>query len=273
MCVRVVTVVQARATSTRLPGKVLAPVLGRPVLARQLERVLAADTVGTVVVATTHDPEDVAVADVAEAAGVPVVRGSRDDVLDRHRVAAEAHDADVVVKIPSDCPLIDPDVIDRVIGTFLADPERWDYLSNLHPPSWPDGQDTEVVARSALEAAAAEATRPFEREHTTPFIWERPDRFAIGNVRWDRDDDLSMSHRWTLDYPEDLAFVRAVYAELGPGPDWGVDDVLDLLARRPGIHEINAGHAGVNWYRHHLDELTTVDATATRSHPEDRDRS
>lgn len=264
MCVRVVTVVQARTTSTRLPGKVLRPVLGRPVLLQQLDRIRAADLVGTVVVATTIDREDDAVVDVAERAGYPCVRGSRDDVLDRHLVAATAFDADAVVKIPSDCPLIDPAVIDLVIGAFLEAPDDWDFVSNLHPPSWPDGQDTEVMTMAALETAAAEAVSPMEREHTTPFLWEHPERFRVRNVAWDRGVDLSMSHRWTIDYPEDMAFVEAVYEEFGTTLGWGVDDVLDLLERRPDIAAHNARFAGVNWYRHHLDELTTVDASATR---------
>ncbi len=238
--------------------------LGRPVLLQQLDRIRAADLVGTVVVATSTDPEDDAIVAVAESAGYAWVRGSRDDVLDRHLVAARAFDAEVVVKIPSDCPLIDPAVIDLVIGTFLDAPDRWDFVSNLHPPSWPDGLDTEVMSMAALVTAASEATAPMEREHTTPFLWERPDRFRIGNVTWDRGLDLSMSHRWTLDYAEDLAFVQAVYEAFGTGVGWGVDDVLDLLERRPDIAAINAGFAGVNWYRHHLDELTTVDASQTR---------
>lgn len=264
---RVVTVVQARTTSTRLPGKALAPVLDRPVLALQLERVMAADLAGTVVVATTTEDADAPIVTVAEELGVPWVRGSRDDLLDRHLLAARQHDAEAVVKIPSDCPLIDPAVIDLVVGTFLEG--DWDYVSNLHPATWPDGHDTEVMTMAALEVAGAEAVRDFEREHTTPFIWERPDRFALHNVAWPGGRDFSMSHRWTLDYPEDLEFVRAVYTALGHDPAWGVDEVLTLLDDHPEIGAINAAYAGVNWYRHHLDELTTVDAAATRQPAED----
>ncbi len=266
---RVVTVVQARTTSTRLPGKALLPLLGSPVLVRQLERVAAAERVGDVVVATTIDPADDRIVEVARDAGFPVVRGSVDDLLERHLVAADAFDADVVVKIPSDCPLIDPRVIDLVLASFLDEPGRWDFVSNLHPPTWPDGQDTEVMTRSALEEAGAEATRELEREHTTPFIWERPERYRVHNVSWDRGVDYSMSHRWTLDYEADYRFITTVYAELGADPSWGVDDVLALLDAKPEIGAINAELAGINWYRHHLDELTTVDAASTRNHPEE----
>ena len=223
---------------------------------------MAAELVGTVVVATTTDTADDPIVAVADDVGVPTVRGSRDDLLARHLLAAHTHEAEAVVKIPSDCPLIDHEVVDLVVGTFLDG--DWDYVSNLHPATWPDGQDTEVMTLEALEAAGREATRDFEREHTTPFLWERPDRFAIHNVAWPGGRDYSMSHRWTLDYPEDLAFVRAVYDALGHDPSWGVETVLALLDARPEIAGINAAYAGVNWYRHHLDELTTVDPTATR---------
>ena len=266
---RVVTVVQARTTSTRLPGKALLPLLGSPLLVRQLERVVAAERVGEVVVATTTDRSDDAIVGVAEAAGFPVVRGPVDDLLERHLVAARAFDAEAVVKIPSDCPLIDPKVIDLVLSTFLDGAERWDFVSNLHPPTWPDGQDTEVMTRDAIEEAGAEATRGFEREHTTPFIWERPERYNVHNVAWDRGVDYSMSHRWTIDYEDDYRFVSAVYEALGADPAWGVDEVLALLDDQPEIGAINAELAGVNWYRHHLDELSTVDASSTRTHPEE----
>jgi spore coat polysaccharide biosynthesis protein SpsF len=242
------------------------------VLLQQLDRVRAATQVGTVVVATSTDAPDDAIVDLCDTTGIPVVRGSRDDLLERHLVAARAFEAEAVVKIPSDCPLIDPAVIDEVLTTFLAEPGRYDYVSNLHPPSWPDGHDTEVMSMEALVTAGTEATKAFEREHTTPYLWERPDRFRLRNVTWASGRDLSMSHRWTLDYPEDLAFVEAVYDALGPGSDWGVDEVLGLLDAHPEIAAINAAHAGVNWYRHHLDELTTVDASDTRAHPDDLER-
>jgi spore coat polysaccharide biosynthesis protein SpsF len=272
MCVRVVTVMQARSSSTRLPGKVLRPVLGVPVLLQQARRMQRADLLGTLVVATSTDPSDDALVALVEDAGVPVVRGSLDDLLDRHLVAGRALDAEAVVKIPSDCPLIDPAIIDLVIGSFLE--SGADFTSNLHPPSWPDGHDVEIMRMEVLEAAGREATRDFEREHTTPFIWERPGRFDLENVTWDSGEDFSMSHRWTIDYPEDFAFVTAVYEAFGtidePSPVFGLGDVLDLLEARPDIAAINARYAGVNWYRHHVDDLATVHSDATRLAPEER---
>lgn len=268
MSARVLTVVQARTGSTRLPGKVLRPILGRPVLSLMLERVMRAASAGTVVIATTLEAEDDAIVELAEQSGWPSFRGSTDDVLDRHYRAAVRHGADYVVKIPSDCPLIDPAIIDLVVGTAVE--SEADFVSNLHPQSWPDGNDVEVMTMPALETAWREATRPLEREHTTPFLWEQPERFRVMNVGWHR--DLSKSHRWVLDYPEDLEFVRAVFEMLYPAqPQFGTEDVLRLLESHPEVHELNAHLAGVNWYRHHLDELTTVSRDDTRSAPgEDR---
>jgi spore coat polysaccharide biosynthesis protein SpsF len=174
--------------------------------------------------------------------------------------------ADAVAKIPSDCPLVDPRVIDRVLGTFLDAPGLWDYVSNLHPASYPDGNDVEVMTMEALETAWREARRPFEREHTTPFLWERPDRFRLHNVTWEGGHDLSMTHRFTIDYPEDYDFLTAVFAALwrSSGPPFALHEILALLEREPSIRERNARYAGVNWYRHHLDELQTISAAQTR---------
>lgn len=264
---KTVVVIQARTGSSRLPNKVMMPLAGRPLLERMIARVQAARHPDAIVVATTTEAADEPIRDLAAALGVACYSGSRDDLLDRHYHAARLHDADVVVKIPSDCPMIDPTAIDRVIGHYLAFPDAYDYVGNLHPASWPDGNDVEVMPMRALEIAWRSARRPLEREHTTPFLWENTDRFRIGSVRWERNVDYSMTHRWTIDYPEDYAFIAAVYDALVPrlGPVFGADAVLDLLRERPELAAINAHLAGVNWYRHHLDELRTVDGSMTRT--------
>ncbi|HTQ81478.1 MAG TPA: acylneuraminate cytidylyltransferase, partial [Thermoanaerobaculia bacterium] len=180
--------------------------------------------------------------------------------------------ANVVVKIPSDCPLIDPGVIDRVLGFYIENAGRYDYVSNLHPATYPDGNDVEVLPLAVLETAWREAEQPFEREHTTPFVWERPERFRLGNVPWETGRDLSMSHRFTIDYPEDYAFLSEVFEALW-APDrplFGLAEILALLAERPEILALNSRYAGVNWYRHHLADLKTIDPEETRfpeAHP------
>jgi len=254
---RIVVVVQARTASTRLPGKVLMPLAHRPLLHRMVERVLAARTPSEVVVATTVDPDDDAIVEIAKAAGVACVRGHSTDLLDRHYVAGVTCRADVVVKIPSDCPLVDPGVIDRVIGYYAAHADGADFVSNLHPPTYPDGNDVEVMPIGVLEAAWRDAIAPHEREHTTPFIWERPDRFRVHNVAWESGLDYSSTHRWTIDYAEDYQFLAAVYEALwsNTAPIFSLADVLSLLDARPDIASLNACHAGKGWYRDHLAAL------------------
>jgi spore coat polysaccharide biosynthesis protein SpsF len=244
-------VVQARTRSTRLPGKVLLPLAGRPMLERQLERILAARAPFELVVATTPAVDDDHIAAVCRGLGVRCFRGHPTDLLDRHVQAARALDADRVVKIPSDCPLIDPAVIERVLDTDDFTGGVDDYLSNLHPASWPDGNDVEVLSRSALEEAWREAALPFQREHTTPFIWDQPERFRVSNVRWER--DLSRSHRFTVDYSEDYRLVAAIYDALhddGARP-FGLADVLALLEARPHLAALNARWLGRSWMQQH----------------------
>jgi len=244
--------------SSRLPGKVLLDAAGAPLLTRMVERVCAARTPSEVVIATTELPADDAICTIARAAGVRCVRGHATDCLDRHVAAARATAADAVVKIPSDCPLIDPATIDLVIATFLAEADV-DYVSNLHPPTWPDGFDVEVMTRGAIETAWREATRPLDREHTTPFLWDNPERFVTHNVVWPTGLDYSQSHRLTLDYAEDYAVIRAIFDEL-----WSADrvfplaEILALLDARPALAAHNAMHRGVSWYRNHPGELRTL---------------
>jgi spore coat polysaccharide biosynthesis protein SpsF len=255
---KVTVVIQARTGSTRLPGKVLLPAAGAPLLQRMVERVCAARTPSEVVVATTELTVDDAICGVARRAGVACIRGHATDCLDRHVAAARVTCADVVVKIPSDCPLIDPATIDRVIGAFLAEDDV-DYVSNLHPATWPDGFDVEVMTRGALETAWREATRPLDREHTTPFLWDNPERFVTHNVRWDTGLDHSASHRTTLDYAEDYTVIRAIYDELwSPGRVFTLAEIVGLLDARPALAAINAMHRGTTWYRNHPGELRTL---------------
>ena len=263
---KIAVVVQARLGSSRLPGKILKPVCDRSILVAQLERIRAIATDVELVVATTTDPGDAAVVEEAERHGYRCFRGHPTDLLDRHYRAAAPLKPDAVVKIPSDCPLIDPGVIDRVLGFYRERSDVFDFVSNLHPATYPDGNDVEVMPWSVLETAWHEAKKPHEREHTTPFIWDQPKRFRIGNVSWETGLDLSMSHRFTIDYEEDYRFIKAVYEALWSpsGPPFSMQDILQLLEDRPDIMAINSKYAGVNWYRHHLNDLSTVSNDDTR---------
>jgi spore coat polysaccharide biosynthesis protein SpsF len=181
-------------------------------------------------------------------------------------MSAVKHSADIVLKIPSDCPLIDPQIIDEVLDFFFQHPGKYDYVSNLHPATWPDGNDVEIITMACLEKNWRLAERPLELEHTTPYIWENPEQFKIGNVSWSKGLDYSMSHRFTIDYREDYEFIKRVYEDLYPkNPSFSCDDIIDLITEKPEIYELNAAYAGVNWYRHHLNELNTISAEQTRN--------
>jgi spore coat polysaccharide biosynthesis protein SpsF len=246
---KVTIVIQARTASTRLPGKVLLPLGERPMLERMLQRVAAARRATHVVVATTEEPGDDRIVALCAQVGVECVRGSSEDCLSRHLAAAADSGADAIAKIPSDCPLIDPRIIDQVLSAWDAADGRYDYLSNLRPGSWPDGNDVEVMSLAALRVAGREATDAFDREHTTPFLWSQPNRFRLGNVRWDAGVDYSNTHRWVVDWPEDYAFVSAIFDRLVTkhGPCFGVQSMLRLLEREPALLSINARHLGYDY--------------------------
>jgi spore coat polysaccharide biosynthesis protein SpsF len=265
MLQKILIVVQARMASSRLPGKVMLPILGKSLLTRMAERLQMVQHAIEIVIATSVNPEDDIIEQEAINIGVPFFRGSSENLLERHYLAARRHNADIVLKIPSDCPLIDPHIIDQVIDFFFENPGKYDYVSNLHPATWPDGNDVEVMTMHCLEKTWRLATRQLEFEHTTPYIWENPDQFSIGNVSWDSGKDYSMSHRFTIDYLEDYEFIKRVYEELYPSnSNFSCQDIIDLLIRKPEIYHINAEYAGVNWYGDHLDELSTISSSQTK---------
>jgi spore coat polysaccharide biosynthesis protein SpsF len=219
---RVVALIQARMGSTRLPGKSLAVVAGRPLLATMLDRVAGAGSLDAMWVATTEAPRDEPIAALAAAAGAGVFRGSEDDVLARYAGAAAAAQADVIVRLTSDCPLIDPGVIDRVVGEL----DGHDLSTNAPPigRTYPDGMDVEALARAALTRADREATEPGDREHVTRFLHRGT--FDVHVVAHPRDlGDV----RITVDTADDLEVVRGLLETLPPG--FTLDDVLRALGR------------------------------------------
>jgi spore coat polysaccharide biosynthesis protein SpsF len=265
MGLKIVIVVQARMSSSRLPGKVMLPVLGKSLLYRMIERLKLVRHEVQLVVATSHKGDDDIIEYESLKMGVPCFRGDLNNLLDRHYQAAKAFEADIVLKIPSDCPLIDPQIVDNVLDVFMADGGKYDYVSNLHPATYPDGNDVEVMTIDCLKRAWQVAVKPLELEHTTPYIWENSGRFRIGNVTWEAGLDYSMSHRFTIDYEADYQFIKRVFEELyEANPAFTCTDIINLLEAKPGIYNINAQYAGVNWYRHHLDELRTITAEQTK---------
>lgn len=232
---RIVAIIQARVGSTRLPGKVLKDICGKPMIWHVIERVKKAKLVEKVIVATTVKEEDDEIVKIAEQCGVKSFRGSEDDVLDRYYQAAKELGADVIVRVTADCPLIDPLIIDKTIEFFLKG--NFSYVSNALKPTFPDGLDVEVFSFEALHKAWEKATKLSEREHVTPYIWKHPEDFKIGNF----ESGLDFSHlRWTVDKEEDLQFVREVYKRIGK-EFFHMEDILELLRKHRELTDINRG--------------------------------
>lgn len=230
---KIVGIVQARLGSTRLPGKVLKDLEGRTVLDRVVSRLRRVPLMNELIVATSDLPADDAIADECAHLQCMVFRGSEGDVLDRYFRAAQSCEADIVVRITSDCPLIDPEITNASIAKFLE--VHPDYASNSLVRTYPRGLDTEVMTMQTIECAWREAREPHQRAHVTPYIYQNPDRFKLLSVTGEIDYS---DHRWTLDTQEDLELIRAIYRRLEPG-DRSWRDVLAILEAEPELMELN----------------------------------
>jgi spore coat polysaccharide biosynthesis protein SpsF len=229
----ILAILQARMSSSRLPGKVLADLAGAPMILRQIERLGRARRLDRIVVATSIEPSDDGLAQLLERAGVAVHRGDLNDVLGRFGTALDQWGpADDVVRLTADCPLADPSVIDATIDLHRA--AGADYTSNVaEPRTFPKGLDVEVVATRALRIALSEAVSPYDREHVTPYFYQNPQRFSVAAYA----QSLTEGElRWTVDRPDDLDFVRAVYDALYPlNPAFSSADVRAFLQTRPDL--------------------------------------
>jgi len=236
---KVAAIIQARVGSTRLPRKVLKKIVGKPMLWHVIERVKKARLIDEVVLATTTKKEDKVLLELAKRSGTKSYAGSEEDVLDRYFQAATRFGADSVVRVTSDCPLIDPEVVDKVVRYFFDG--GFDYVSNTVKLSYPDGLDVEVLSFRVLKEAWDKARLSSEREHVTSYLKNHPEIFKIGSV--ENEEDLSHM-RWTVDEERDLKFVREVYKRLyREGEVFYMRDVLDLLRKHPKLMEINKGIA------------------------------
>lgn len=232
----VTAILQARTSSSRLPGKIMMDVCGQPMLARQIERVKRSRQIDTLVVATSYYEDDDPVAELAEWLEVPCVRGPLADVLDRFAKAANSYPADHILRLTGDCPLADPTVIDALIA-FHTD-NGFDYASNTLERTYPHGLDAEIMRAEALKTAWREAETDHEREHVTPYLYANPQMFRLGGMRHSAN---CAHHRWTVDYPEDLSLVHAVFEALLPeNPDFSWTDVMAFLDAHPDVAAINA---------------------------------
>ncbi len=241
---KTLAILQARISSTRLPGKVLLPILGKPMLLRQIERLKRGSGYDELIVATSDDPSDDGLATICENYGIECFRGSLNNLLDRIVRAARPYRPEAVVRLTGDCPLADHVLIDQVINYFYVG--NYDYFSNCNPPTFPDGLDVEVIRFSCLEQAHRETRLPSNHErfpawiyYHPAWIYYHPEKFRVGNFV----NELDLSHlRWTVDEPEDLEFVRSVYEKLYPTkPNFTTADILDLVTKCPDLQAINSG--------------------------------
>jgi len=215
----------------------------------QLDRMKPAESIDRVVVITTTKKRDGDIVKLCQKHKIIYFRGSENDLLDRYYKAAKKFKAELVVKIPSDEPLIDPVVIDQVVGEMHSNLDKYDYVGNLRPPTFPDGMDVEVMTFKTLETMWKNGKEQHEREHLTPYIWAHPDQFRVGNVA-NEYGDMYTTFRWTLDYPEDFEFFKAVFSALGNKTHFSMKEVLDLLRKHPELSAINANRGNANWFRH-----------------------
>jgi spore coat polysaccharide biosynthesis protein SpsF (cytidylyltransferase family) len=230
-----VAIIQARMGSTRLPGKVLLPLAGAPMLQQVVERVRRARLVNDVLIATTTGAADDPLEALGREIGCAVFRGDENDVLDRYFRAAQAAKAGIVVRITSDCPLIDPGIIDEVLAELIG--SNADYVSNVAPTrTFPRGLDTEAFRFVTLDRCWHDATEPACREHVTAFLHRHPDHFHIRGIVNDTDQS---AHRWTVDTAEDYELVAAIYAHFGHNR-FGWREVLALVSAHPEWSRINA---------------------------------
>jgi len=232
----ILAVLQARMSSSRLPGKVLLPLAGAPMLQRQIERVQRARRIDELVVATSEDSSDDAIAQLAERLGIRSFRGSLEDVLERLYRAALPYSPRFVVRLTGDCPLTEPDLVDAVVERLVAG--GFDYVNTSMVPTYPDGLNVEAMRFEVLAEAHRNARLASQREHVTLYIKDHPERYRLGVVS----DSCNRSNlRWTVDAPEDYELVRRIYEKLYPkNPAFGRDDVFRLLASDPALSQINA---------------------------------
>jgi spore coat polysaccharide biosynthesis protein SpsF len=234
---RIVCIVEARFASTRLPGKVLLPIVGNPMLALMIERLQRARTIDEIVIATSANPADDAIALLATDMGAHVFRGSEEDVLDRVVKAAQSRDADIIVETTGDCPLIDPGIVDKVVGDFLMGGA--DFVSNVLPHTTPRGTDVRVFWAKDLAEINVRSQDPADHEHVSLHFWEHPERYRCRNVETDL-PEAAAHLRLTVDESADLELVREVYQRLYPSnPAFTLADVLQLLDQQPGLAAIN----------------------------------
>jgi len=236
--VKVVCIIQARTGSSRLPGKVLKQICGKSVLEHDIDRLKNVKNINEIVIATTSKKQDDPIVEEANRLGIKYFRGSEDDVLSRYYFAAKENDADIVVRVTSDCPLIDHCVTENIIQFFIDRADEYDYVSNTIDRTFPRGLDTEVFSYKALEKSFLNAQNSREREHVTPYIWGNPSEFKIFQYK---NDKSYSDYRWTLDTQEDYELITFIYERLYEiNPDFNMNDILCLYEKYSELQYFNS---------------------------------
>jgi len=232
---KITVMIQARTGSSRLPGKVLSNIENKPMIWYVINRVKKIKSVEQIVLITTKEKNDQVLLDIAKTEGIIGFAGDTDDVLNRHYQCALQISADPIIRITGDCPVIDPNLVEEMLQSFLKN--DFDYVSNVHPATYPDGLDTEIFSFQTLEKTALNAKLKSEREHVTPYIEKNPKLFKINNF----ENDENLSHiRLTVDQKEDLELIQKIYSEMAPKNDFGLNSILDLKYKFPEIFKINS---------------------------------
>ena len=243
---KILTIIQARISSTRLPAKIMLDLAGKPIILRMIERLKPSKLCGEIIIATTNLPIDNLIRNICKENNIECYSGHPTDLLDRHMKCANYYNGDLILKIPSDCPLIDYKIVDKCILKALE--SNADYTSNIHSHNYPDGQDVEVIKFDALKEAFENAKDNIEREHTTPYIWSKPDFFKLEEIDSPFPIDSFNRYRLTLDYIEDYWLISEIFKSLNKN-NFSLKEIVDFLDRNENIRNINNMHHTKAWYK------------------------
>jgi spore coat polysaccharide biosynthesis protein SpsF (cytidylyltransferase family) len=248
---KITVMIQARTGSSRLPGKVLSKIENKPMIWHVINRVKKIKSVQQIVLITTKEKPDQALLDIAEAEGIIGFAGDTNDVLNRHYQSALQISADPIIRITGDCPVIDPYLVEEMLQFFLKN--NFDYVSNIHPATYPDGLDAEIFSFQTLEKTTLNAKLKSEREHVTPYMENNPELFKTYN--FENNEDLSHI-RLTVDQKEDLELIQKIYSMMAPKNNFGFNEILDLISNNPEIFKINSKYKRNEGYLKSLQEDT-----------------
>jgi spore coat polysaccharide biosynthesis protein SpsF len=247
--VNIVAILQSRMNPKRLPHKAILSLGGKPLLLTTVERIRTCRLISMLVVSTTNETIDDQVYQICKKEQITVFRGDKKNQLNTDYKIALKYDADVLLKLSVDTPLIDPSIITRLLKYYIENQYKYDYVSNLNPASYPEGNEVEVISISSLKKAWELAETSNERSNLTLFIINNSDKFRLGNVIWEAGYNYSKSHRWILEYEEDYVFIKKIFDELYyENPIFNIYDILSLLDRQPHLKYINSKYLDINLY-------------------------